>query len=84
MEHHDDLEIAPSPSPGTEAAQLVATIATGLDRLATILERGLRDLRLVMWSAAECDRNPHTTGSSEDSRAVIDDRVSTRRLRPQP
>jgi len=65
MEHDDDLEINLSPAPGSETAQLAAALATGLDHLATILEHGLRDLRLVMGSAAACERIPYTTGNTE-------------------
>ena len=56
-EHDDDLEI--TTVPGGDGVSIAAAIATGLERIATVLERGLKELREV--TQPERDRPIHTT-----------------------
>ena len=56
-EHDDDLEIATVP--GEDGLSIATAIATGLERIAMVLERGLKELREV--TQPERDRPIHTT-----------------------
>lgn len=56
-EHDDDLEI--TTVPGGDGVAIATAIATGLERIATVLERGLKELRAV--TPPERDRPIHTT-----------------------
>jgi len=51
-EHDDDLEAAGPVAPG-DAARIADAIANGLERIATVLERGLQDLAHAMTSARQ-------------------------------
>jgi len=56
-EHDDDLEM--TTVPGADGMSIATAITTGLERIAAVLERGLKDLSEV--TQPERDRPIHTT-----------------------
>ena len=53
-EHDDDLELSTPPGrpAQAEAAQIADALADGLERIATVLDRGLRDLADAMMTTS--------------------------------
>ncbi len=58
-EHDDDLEVGGSATPvAPDATEIAEAITIGLERIATVLERGLRDLASAMTSIRDVAEKP--------------------------